>query len=75
MADAVEAAARRRSEAPVVVVEEEKVLSLDELFRKTVVKPCLYYLPLTEAQVAEKKQKVEVAEKGQKVEAEAATAQ
>lgn len=37
--------------------QEERVLTLDELFKKTTNKPCIYWLPLTDEQVAEKKQK------------------
>ncbi|KAI3429480.1 hypothetical protein D9Q98_005571 [Chlorella vulgaris] len=37
--------------------EEERVLTLDELFKKTVGKPCIYWLPLTDDQVVEKKRK------------------
>ncbi len=37
--------------APMAVDEEEAVLSLDDLFRKTTAKPQLYWLPLTEEQV------------------------
>ncbi|KAL4444627.1 hypothetical protein ABPG77_002444 [Micractinium sp. CCAP 211/92] len=37
--------------------QEERVLTLDELFKKTTCKPCIYWLPLTDEQVAEKKQK------------------
>lgn len=33
---------------------EEEVVTLDDLFRKTKAKPHLYYLPLTDEQVAEK---------------------
>ena len=35
--------------------------SLEQLFRKTTTKPCLYWLPLTEAQAADRKAKAEVA--------------
>ncbi len=35
-------------------VQEEKVFNLDDLFRKTTVTPALYWLPLTDEQVAEK---------------------
>ena len=31
--------------------------TLDELFRKTAAKPCIYWLPLTEEQVEEKRRK------------------
>jgi hypothetical protein len=31
--------------------EEERVLTLDELFKKTVGKPCIYWLPLTGARL------------------------
>ncbi len=40
---------------------QEVTLSLDELFRKTEAKPCIYWLPLTEEQVAEKKRKAAAA--------------
>lgn len=30
--------------------QEERVLTLDELFKKTACKPCIYWLPLTGAQ-------------------------
>ena len=35
--------------------------TLDELFRKTTTKPCLYWLPMTEDQAAERKSKLEAA--------------
>ena len=35
--------------------------TLDELFQKTTTKPCLYWLPLTEVQAAERKAKLEAA--------------
>jgi apoptotic chromatin condensation inducer in the nucleus len=38
---------------------EEEVVTLDDLFRKTKAKPHLYYLPLTDEQVAEKKERRE----------------
>eukprot|EP00884_Botryococcus_braunii_P005742 jgi/Botrbrau1/15169/Bobra.0149s0034.1 len=52
--------------------QEEKVFNLDDLFRKTTVTPALYWLPLTDEQVAEKeaalankvKATKEVADKG-----------
>lgn len=34
-----------------------EALSLDDLFRKTEAKPCIYWLPLTDEQVARKKQR------------------
>ncbi|EFN59666.1 hypothetical protein CHLNCDRAFT_56500 [Chlorella variabilis] len=37
--------------------QEDRVLTLDELFKKTTSKPCIYWLPLTDEQVAEKKRK------------------
>jgi len=40
--------------APII---ETKPPTLDELFRKTNTKPHLYFLPLTDAQVEEKKKK------------------
>jgi hypothetical protein len=42
---------------PVASEEEEKVLRLDDLFRKTTTKPFLYYLPLSAEQVVENKKK------------------
>ncbi|GAX85411.1 hypothetical protein CEUSTIGMA_g12827.t1 [Chlamydomonas eustigma] len=42
---------------PTAVEEEENVLKLDDLFRKTTTKPFLYYLPLSEEQIVEKKKK------------------
>eukprot|EP01121_Diplochlamys_sp_Union-15-3_P007301 TRINITY_DN1846_c0_g1_i10.p1 TRINITY_DN1846_c0_g1~~TRINITY_DN1846_c0_g1_i10.p1 ORF type:complete len:134 (-),score=29.71 TRINITY_DN1846_c0_g1_i10:380-781(-) len=38
-------------------IEEPPPSSLDKLFRKTVAKPNIYYLPLTDAQVEEKRAK------------------
>lgn len=35
--------------------------TLDELFRKTTTKPCLYWLPLTDAQAAERKRELDAA--------------
>jgi apoptotic chromatin condensation inducer in the nucleus len=46
--------------------EEHPVRTLDELFRKTTAKPCIYWLPLTDEQVAEKKRKAAVAAEQQK---------
>jgi len=34
---------------------QEKVLTLDDLFRKTVAKPAIYYLPLTDNDIELKK--------------------
>lgn len=42
--------------------------TLDDLFRKTTTKPCLYWLPLSEVQAAERKAKLEAAA-AQKVQA------
>jgi len=39
---------------------QEKVLTLDDLFKKTDAKPNIYYLPLTDTQVEEKKKVVAV---------------
>jgi len=41
--------------APIV---ETKPPTLDELFRKTTTKPPLYFLPLTDAQIEERRKKV-----------------
>ncbi len=38
-------------------ISEEPVKTLDSLFRKTSTKPHIYYLPLTEQEVAEKKKR------------------
>lgn len=35
--------------------EQQPIKTLDDLFRKTETKPHIYYLPLTEEQVAAKK--------------------
>lgn len=35
--------------------------TLDDLFRKTSTKPCLYWIPLTDEQAAERKLKAEAA--------------
>lgn len=35
--------------------------TLDELFRKTTTKPCLYWLPLTDAQAAARKSELDAA--------------
>ncbi|GAQ83039.1 apoptotic chromatin condensation inducer in the nucleus [Klebsormidium nitens] len=52
------------AEKPVPVVAEPAMRSLDDLFRKTTAKPCIYWLPLTEEQVKEQKQKEENAPPG-----------
>mmetsp|Transcript_37468 Transcript_37468/g.83385 ORF Transcript_37468/g.83385 Transcript_37468/m.83385 type:complete len:553 (-) Transcript_37468:623-2281(-) len=36
---------------------EDDVLSLDDLFRKTTTKPCIYYLPLTDEEVARRRKR------------------
>jgi len=40
---------------PPAPVPEKKGPTLDDLFKKTISKPCIYYLPLTDEQVAAKK--------------------
>ncbi len=42
-------------------VQEAPPPTLDDLFRKTSTKPCLYWLPLTEEQAIERKAKLEAA--------------
>ena len=42
-------------------VQEAPPPTLDDLFRKTSTKPCLYWIPLTENQAAEQKLKAEAA--------------
>lgn len=42
--------------------------TLDELFRKTTTKPCLYWLPLTDSQAADRKATLEAAAASKKVE-------
>lgn len=42
--------------------------TLDELFRKTTTKPCLYWLPLTDSQAAERKATLEAAAASKKAE-------
>eukprot|EP00903_Cladosiphon_okamuranus_P020031 g18399.t1 len=49
----------RRPAAPVQEVEEEEPIILDDLFRKTDAKPALYWLPLSEEEVGERKKKME----------------
>jgi apoptotic chromatin condensation inducer in the nucleus len=44
--------------------EPEQPLTLDDLFRKTTTKPQLYYLPLSDVQVAAKKQRQSKADSG-----------
>lgn len=39
------------------IQEEDEPKTLEDLFRKTTTKPWLYWLPLTEEQVAEKAKK------------------
>ena len=39
-------------------VEEEPEKTLDSLFKKTFTKPHIYYLPLTEEEVEEKRNKI-----------------
>lgn len=40
------------------IIEEEPVKTLDNLFKKTKTKPHVYYLPLTEEEVQEKRDKL-----------------
>ncbi|KAL4427699.1 hypothetical protein ABPG75_001788 [Micractinium tetrahymenae] len=49
--------AERRGSGGAPAPRQERVLTLDELFKKTASKPCIYWLPLTDEQVAEKKRK------------------
>jgi len=53
---------------PEITVEEPPAKLLDDLFRKTVATPCIYWLPLTDQQVAEKEERA----KQQKEQQEAA---
>ncbi|KAL3859512.1 hypothetical protein ACJMK2_009729 [Sinanodonta woodiana] len=49
--------AKKEKKAPVVekkVEDEPPAKLLDDLFRKTKVTPCIYWLPLTEAQISER---------------------
>lgn len=45
----------------IVQVQESPPPTLDDLFKKTSTKPCLYWLPLTEAEAANKKAEQEAA--------------
>lgn len=42
-------------------VQEAPPPTLDDLFRKTSTKPCLYWIPLTDEQAAERKLRAEAA--------------
>ncbi|XP_067932423.1 apoptotic chromatin condensation inducer in the nucleus-like [Watersipora subatra] len=44
---------RKRRDEAVNVIEEKPVVSLDDLFRKTVAEPAIYWLPLTDEKIAE----------------------
>lgn len=57
-APAGEAAPVKPCEAQKPQRKQEAVKTLDDLFRKTNAKPRIYYLPLTDEQVAEKKRKL-----------------
>jgi hypothetical protein len=55
------AAAAQKKRQRVEQEEEEEVVTLDTLFRKTAAKPHLYFLPLTDEQVAAKRARREAA--------------
>ena len=44
-------------------VQEAPPPTLDDLFKKTITKPYLYWMPLTEEQAADRKAQAEAAEK------------